>query len=102
MLVKTWLVFTTNNDHSRRLTNTMTTSSNSREERLAQIISQINALHDPSGGVEPAELGVSNEDVALLFEAIDSGELWRLLEARPELDLAPSEASTSFATAVWP
>jgi hypothetical protein len=73
----------------------MTASSDSREGRLAHIVAQFNAAHDPSGRVEPADLGVCDADVALLIEAIDSGELWHLLETRPELDLATCEPSTS-------
>ncbi|MEQ1597220.1 MAG: hypothetical protein ABL985_19230 [Casimicrobium sp.] len=72
----------------------MTASSDSRGDRLAHIVAQFNAAHNPSGNVQPADLGVCDADVALLIEAIDSGELWHLLETRSELDLAPSEAST--------
>lgn len=71
----------------------MTKLSFSREERLAKVAAVLSLANESGEAAERARLGVSDEDLALLVDAIDSGELWRLLEQRPELHPLPVVAT---------
>lgn len=62
----------------------------SRDEQLAKLAAALGAADDVHGAVQRDRPDISNEDLALLLDAIDSGELWRLLEQRPELCPVPA------------
>ena len=62
----------------------------SRDERLAKLAAALGVDNDICGAVPGDRPGISDEDLALLVDAIDSGDLWRLLEQRPELLPAPA------------
>lgn len=72
----------------------MSNSSISRGERLVKLLATLNAASDDHSGKDRIVFVASDADVALLVDAIDTGELWRLLEKHPELDPTPSDVPT--------